>query len=174
MRLTEEQRETANGHIEAAMASAKWHTKRHPRLRDEFFAACGVALCRAVATYEPGRSAMTSWIAMLCRQACLDVLREAHGRKGRPRPREHATDDLFDVPSGDGPVGWEAESEDATRAMLAILPPRHRTVMERTYLVGVFPSLKGAGELVGVGESMACRIHRESLRAIRAHLEMSA
>jgi hypothetical protein len=95
----------------------------------------------------------------------LDAATRPPGDDPGGRPMALA-DSLEAIGSGDLPVGWEAESQDAVEGIARALPARHATVV-RAMALEAGCTFAAAGARIGRSEAVAWRMHAEAIEMLR-------
>jgi hypothetical protein len=79
--LTDEQRELAGRNIEMAYAAAERLGRQFKRLKpDAVLALCLLGLVKGVATYDPARGRLSTWIDQECRRLLAETARSERDR----------------------------------------------------------------------------------------------
>jgi DNA-directed RNA polymerase specialized sigma24 family protein len=156
---------TDPAHLATCRRIAAAHARRRPWLADDFESDALLRLWQVAKLYvaRPDRGvAFADLLKWHVRRACLDTIARARPLGYRSRrvaelpaslPGRLSLDDLPAGPDPDGcrlPVGWEADSEDALRALCARLSPRHRALVERLYLHAATPDYETLGRALDV------------------------
>jgi DNA-directed RNA polymerase specialized sigma24 family protein len=156
---------TDPAHLAVCRRIARAHARRRPWLADDFESDALLRLWQVARLYaaRPDRGvAFADLLKWHVRRACLDTIARARPlgyRRSRPArrrgvpPARLSLDDLPAGPDPDGcrlPVGWEADSEDALRALCGRLSPRHRALVERLYLHAATPDYETLGRALAV------------------------
>lgn len=189
VRLTRRRRRLVESHYGAVAAFAGRLSRRWGDDLD-WLGLMGRAACMAALTYRTGRGAgFALHLKTRLEGAYLDALRRtvpAGFRRntlgwGEGAPRvsqlsavawrdngdlpDHRARHPVQIPSGDLPVGWELESEDAVRALAAPLPGYCRAVVAGKYLRGL--TFAAIGREMGYSESRIKQFHDEALATLR-------
>lgn len=182
--LTPEQRELVAAHVKLAEVLAGRFARKCPWMADAALSAAFVGLCAAALKYDPARGAFSTFASPRIAGAILDAARNELPKGFRrdkrrapgtlslsePLSRDDAGRPLtgFDtLESGELPVGWELESEDAVNALSAGLQRHERRTVRTFYLRCAAVTMKHAGVLLGVTESSV------SFRLKAAHAELA-
>ncbi len=181
--LTADQRDLAARpeHIRLARLVARRYARQMPPLADEFEGEALLALCQVARRFDPARGLAFATLAVpridgACRDLCRSWGRgpgwHAHLRRtGIEPPRFAGPADaaaIAGMDSGDLPVGWEVESEDAVLAMVSRAgygPPR--AILVRQYLHADTRTVPAAARHFGRSRDTGCRWRAVALDAIR-------
>lgn len=176
-------------HVAFARAMARKLARRRPRMLEEFESAALLALVESARTFDPARGRkftghayrrILGAIQDLGRSQQLLGYRRGTGPAPEVRPVSWVLDGEDDrpdswraAPSGEGPVGWEAESIDAVRGLLAPLPVHVRRAMFLVYTEAKGTKAHAARKL-GVCSSHVSQLHQVGLEMLRARLQPEA
>jgi DNA-directed RNA polymerase specialized sigma24 family protein len=179
-RLTDGQRAVASDPANVALARrfAAGYARRSPWLADEIDSAALYALCRAAVTHDPARGAFEVCLFVRVHREVREALRmQAPRGFRRARPGDEVPwpvslsvlnggeagirygqfhqygEDGIGVPTGELPVGWEAESADEVRAALAGLPAKYGAAFRLHYLHAAGLRQKAAAAALGCHET---------------------
>lgn len=149
--------------INWARALARRAARRWPGMADDFEGGALLALAGAAARFDPARcDNFRAYAARRIVWAITDEMRRARRwrRNGEapPAPPE----------SGELPVGWEIESEDAVRHLLAFA--REAEPVRRYYLEARHGTLADAARACGISASRARMLSSTLVREIRARV----
>ena len=128
-------------------------------------------LWRQAGSYDPGRARLSTWIANITRNLCIDELRR---RAARPQTTSGPEADtrLIELAASDqaDPADqvWAAHRREAVLAALAELPPQQREAVELAYFGGLSQSeiAQRLGDPLG---TVKTRI-RAGMQRLREHM----
>jgi RNA polymerase sigma factor (sigma-70 family) len=191
-KMTDEQRELAAAHVHLARGAADKLGRRWPALADDLYSAALVGLCDAAVKFRPEDGhQFATYAPQRIVGAILDYMRVEGGlgmgnarmmkrRNDAPvvmlasTPLPCAANDnrpetLADViPSGELPVGWEIESEDAVRVLTRALGKAGAAV--RLYLLraDLEGRMRDVAEELELSESRASQLVADALAQLGA------
>ncbi len=125
-----------------------------------------VQLWQTAAAFDPAKSRLITWVALMTRRHLIDRLRAA-----RSRPRLQSIGE-FDVAGGDwGPAAQGVAPIDdfetsSLRRRVRSLPPSQRAVLEKVYLEG--KSIREASEALGVPKGTVKSALSRGLETLRS------
>lgn len=154
-----------------------------PSLADDLGQEAAIAAWDALRRFDPGRGVKFSTFAgPRVIGAIKDAMRAA-GLKGYRRqaddaPRVDSVGDLgmetdaggrrdLDIPSGELPIGWEAESEDEVRGLIRGLPAGWGEMIGRFYLHADAATLARCGAMYGLSERRMSEIRTRGESMLR-------
>lgn len=180
-RLDEAQRELAAAHVWLAEKLAHRFARSCPRLFDTALSAAMLGLCDAALRYAPDRGsrfksfAHRRIVGAMLDSARMELPQGFRRQKDAARPAlslDAATETgetlAGVVASGELPVGWEIESEDAVNALSRRLPVRHAQALRTFYTRADGVTHKLTGRLLGVCESRVSQMLTDAHKALRA------
>lgn len=123
-----------------------------------------VQLWQTAASYDPSRSRLIAWVALMTRRHLIDRLRAA-----RSRPRLHSMPDR-ESGSDWGPVAPETVpfddfEESKLRRKIRALPETQRVVIEEVYLRG--KTIRDAADALGIPRGTVKSALSRGLEALR-------
>jgi RNA polymerase sigma-70 factor (ECF subfamily) len=109
---------------------------RDPHLAEDAVQEAFLALWRTAASFDPSRSAPSTWIHVLVHRRAVDLVR----REARRATVDMGETEVSDPTPGTDETAMVRERRAHTQAALAQLGPAHRTVLELAYYGGLTQS----------------------------------
>lgn len=187
--LDPDQAQMVAEHWQRALKIAFHFRRKYGRFQVDFEGAAALGICQAAATWRAdGDASFATHMNRRVSGACLDAMR-ATGVRGYGRSRgyrgapgiyslnEKVNDDdrsvahLELLPSSEGQIGWELESQDEVEGLTKGLPTGHRKAMRLLYLHAEAATHHKTGNAVGLSQSRIASISQQSLVMIRDKLD---